>query len=870
MATSFPTYPATTFEQAVELAIFSSNQLHNIINADPLSTVETEDGDIPSVRKALIENLYFKTPAIAWVKGTSVTVFNQLYTFSGGNTGTALWYAPTATTTNPIVMGSSPEDDSNWKIYGWDTYSKSEISSTSGASYIGTSTGNNVQEELNSRLQYVQNYEDGVVQITSKNQLIRYAGKLYYVSASTTLPFSTTGNTSTSWDTDKGNFEAVGDTTLRSDLISDSGGLLIGDCPDVATLRTIEPTAADQSITVVRYATGCPIANKTVTYDATDTTTVDDGYSVFVTSGGKRWKVDTSAGLDLKFTGLKSDGSNFGSIINAFAISEVKKIVSAGSFLAGITRINVPAKLGPVVGSYTIDQDIVLPSFMTLVFEDFCEIVDKGTTGYAIAFNNSPFYTNYGMKGSYVTEFVHSQGAKGISVLAGMPHLVGVSGDGKTSTRSGLFVGNTLGSTDTKEVLNVRDMTFDGIQIRQFFIGVDTTSKNTYLLTFNNFIIANNYYNVSNSVADAANGGERITFNNATIGNAVGHNIAPNAVGQGLEFHSCSIDYAAGSVIFFRYSGRRVNIKFTGNTWIEGFGRYLIEDGGTGAWASALFNVVTFSSGFLLGANGVYPANNGRRPIIMCESTQMLVNIDLMDIYFAGAPSSANASLVTLGSRTKVRIRSTNSPGLHGKVLPDYRSSLNFGGYMFSGTAGTSLKGATDPATGYSFNTISDGTGFTIAYGTVGSVTVDSTTTLQPVTVTAAAAANSWLLSNSKLFHKLSRTGDTIRANVTLNNSGITSGDLSVALRLDVYSESDLTTAIAAYYGTPVSLGAYYTLSGTTLTSTDYIGVELFATLPDTSVAGVHGSIVVRPSLRFTGAVGTYNVVLPAFYSEEL
>ena len=152
MATSFPTYPATTFEQAVELAIFSSNQLHNIINADPLSTVETEDGDIPSVRKALIDNLYFKTPAITWAEGTSVTLFNQLYTFSGGTTGTALWYAPTATTTSPIVMGSSPEEDANWKLYGWNTYSKEELNSTSGASYIGTPSNITLQDSIGNTL----------------------------------------------------------------------------------------------------------------------------------------------------------------------------------------------------------------------------------------------------------------------------------------------------------------------------------------------------------------------------------------------------------------------------------------------------------------------------------------------------------------------------------------------------------------------------------------------------------------------------------------------------------------------------------------------------------------------------------------------
>lgn len=209
MATSFPTYPATTFEQAVELAIFSSNQLHNIINADALSTVETEEGNIPSVRKAIIDNLYFKTPSITWEEGTSVTVFNQLYTFSGGSTGTGLWYSPTATTSNPVVMGESPEGDANWRLYGWDTYSKTDLNSTSGASYIGTGDGKTVQDKLDNAVSSVGAYEEGPLTIYSHNDVITYNGGIWYVKPGVTVPFTTSGESSTSWNKDSVNFVSV-------------------------------------------------------------------------------------------------------------------------------------------------------------------------------------------------------------------------------------------------------------------------------------------------------------------------------------------------------------------------------------------------------------------------------------------------------------------------------------------------------------------------------------------------------------------------------------------------------------------------------------------------------------------------------------
>nr|DAY73795.1 MAG TPA: hypothetical protein [Caudoviricetes sp.] len=115
MAT-YPIYPATTFTQAVELTIFSSNQLHDVINGDALTTVETENGDVPTLRKALVDNFYFKTP-IEWVAGESSTIFNQLYYYNGTLSASGWYYAPQATADNPVAMGGTPVDDDNWRLY---------------------------------------------------------------------------------------------------------------------------------------------------------------------------------------------------------------------------------------------------------------------------------------------------------------------------------------------------------------------------------------------------------------------------------------------------------------------------------------------------------------------------------------------------------------------------------------------------------------------------------------------------------------------------------------------------------------------------------------------------------------------------------
>ncbi len=118
MAT-FPTYPATTLDQGVDLVIFSSNQLHDVINGDATTTVETETGDIPTLRKALLDNFYFKSP-VAWAAGSNETVFNQLRFFENGVLS-GYYYAPTATTANPIPMQGTPVGDSNWVLWAMKT-----------------------------------------------------------------------------------------------------------------------------------------------------------------------------------------------------------------------------------------------------------------------------------------------------------------------------------------------------------------------------------------------------------------------------------------------------------------------------------------------------------------------------------------------------------------------------------------------------------------------------------------------------------------------------------------------------------------------------------------------------------------------------
>lgn len=79
------------------------------------------------------------------------------------------------------------------------------------------------------------------------------------------------------------------DQILRDNLSATEGFGLIGACPDIATLRTVEPVTDGQRITMswgsVYY------------HDASDTTSEDLSGGVVVTTGGKRWKLKNNGNI---------------------------------------------------------------------------------------------------------------------------------------------------------------------------------------------------------------------------------------------------------------------------------------------------------------------------------------------------------------------------------------------------------------------------------------------------------------------------------------------------------------------------------------------------------------------------------------------
>lgn len=107
----------TLFENAVDQVIVDSERLHNVVNGTAVEEVITEDGSvIPTIRKAMLDNIYFKIPPLPWTVGATCTVFNQLYAFKSA-AGTQWFYAPSASIDNPVRLPADPTESGYWKIF---------------------------------------------------------------------------------------------------------------------------------------------------------------------------------------------------------------------------------------------------------------------------------------------------------------------------------------------------------------------------------------------------------------------------------------------------------------------------------------------------------------------------------------------------------------------------------------------------------------------------------------------------------------------------------------------------------------------------------------------------------------------------------
>lgn len=325
---------------------------------------------------------------------------------------------------------------------------------------------------------------------------------------------------------------SVGDIV---NLMSADGYKYIGRCPNVATLRTIEPSFPGQKIELVCYRSGGNIFDGSggdLFYDSTDTTSADNGITIFVTAGGKRWKRENHT----KEINLAWGGLEYGGEIAAIWQKAIDLAIAA------TRKTNTTADTPPIKvlgGMYSLSAPVVHPPFVRSVAYGDVFIQSKLTGNQrAVSVKGVPGYSP-----SYSTAHPTFSGVGGAFDLSGL-------GRNTESLSLGLVIGNDITNNQGANGTGTTGCKIEDFRCSGFGATLGFTGYDAYLISFHNcaFGLARSHIKTLDTLY--RNSGERISFYNCTLwGGGEDGYLNINCPQFDFQFISGSWDYSAGDYI---------------------------------------------------------------------------------------------------------------------------------------------------------------------------------------------------------------------------------------------------------------------------------------------------------------------------------
>ncbi|WP_238874888.1 right-handed parallel beta-helix repeat-containing protein [Klebsiella quasipneumoniae] len=352
------------------------------------------------------------------------------------------------------------------------------------------------------------------------------------------------------------------------ELASSDGIKLIGQCPDLTALRTIEPTISNQRICVASYSPGwagligAPVGGGEFYYDPNDTTSADDDIFIFVTAGGKRWKRACSGKkICLEWKGVRP-GDDAAPALNAIGAYLNSRAVAKGT-VSGLPRVHVGAGVYPLSDTVKLtyafrikavgNVEFTATGWDSTVAKDIFTIANPA---------NMPAVPDKGC----ASGDPWLNGSDGTILITGPVYDAAV-----TNNVVGVGVGNLVtGRTP------VRGNVMHGVSIRYCGSAIYLRMRRLYLTSFSHVHCElNNTHITCPNQSGTEDSGERIAFHECVFGGCRNQHVYVY-MAPALHFESCSFDFAQGSGIYLDGISEYGLFSFT-NSHFENFNNYLIN-----------------------------------------------------------------------------------------------------------------------------------------------------------------------------------------------------------------------------------------------------------------------------------------------------
>lgn len=299
--------------------------------------------------------------------------------------------------------------------------------------------------------------------------------------------------------------ENAGDQATLLVLGMDDGLKRIGRCPDISTLRTIEPTINRQKIEVIQYADGYKPITGYFEFDPNDHTSNDDGGVCIVTSNGNRWKRVFDGPVNLSWFGIPNNGDITSAISRALSYTNSKSLglsITAGQYIYN--------------GSSTLEIDLGLSSLVCPVGRASIDF-SNSTATYAIHVFSSAEYPD---------ALYHNT----TNMMSGIE----IFGS-RVAGKHGLLIGSpttTIGYNGQSIISNCSFHDFDQ---------VITCTHNTWRYKFDKCSVSKGISYVFYAPSGLINSGESITFVDSQISDSSGAPFNVSCDSFSLGFISTSV-----------------------------------------------------------------------------------------------------------------------------------------------------------------------------------------------------------------------------------------------------------------------------------------------------------------------------------------
>ena len=712
---------------------------------------------------------------------------------------------------------------------------------------------------LSSGYVFLGEYESGPFQFSARNQYIRYDGQYYRLNAATDVGFTTTGTDATSFANDVTHFVLMDGDTLRQNLGSGDGLKLVGRCADLTVLRITEPDYDKQPITLHRAVADGPELNIVLTYDAGDTTSADDGCSIFVTASGARWKADVSRGYNVMLAGFSPSENNMAQCINTVVAAIINQALARGDTAGGNNQIIIPTlNYAEQKSTYVMTDYVKWPTFVQLkiygdVHFDFSTL--ESVTDNLVTIGNTFDGVTQANLITPAGRTSQNNGSRSITVDGGKLWIEGPGYLNMTGF-SGLFVGN-----DAAGFLPCRDVIVENIRGYGCYGGINFGSYNTYINTVRDCEFFRNGYNLYQPHATTEDSGEMLVFDNVLFSDSYLGHAYLDRFGYEYRFTSaCKFDYTRGDVFFLG--------RYATNCWIsvvsshiEAFEGMLVTQPERYPGAATQ---VTFISTQIYTRKVSPSAWAGPRQILLAKANSLDVLFIDSPVNFKNLPYQAYGALTGYGddSNNRVRIRQIHHVDqlVH---LPGYGGGINQS-FAFSGTEGDAF--TTDANT--SIFAITTG-GAVVTYGAVGD---DGLRSIR-VTCSATSDVVSLYLGIPIVFKN---PADKVNAMVSVKvgsavgNVNVTAimrclNEQTVSAKLNTTTNAITVTKTesvkSVITGDSVDVMTYLAAAGTPATVNDFVATE-----PLGCGSYYLGQSYAYPGIRVSGYTGTAEIKLPAFW----